>query len=146
MLNVFSDPRNPQSTAPSADARAPDHCLDATGCEALPEMRRHPRLAFQSRRLVAPVKTDLMPWPDDFIEVECLDISQSGISMFMKAAPNFKELVVCLGDDLSATLMLARVVRVREVRSGDRHGFTVGCQFLERVTISEERAIRRNAT
>ncbi len=116
---------------------------DATENKPGREMRAHARKAFPFRQLVAPVKSDLMPWPDDFIEVECSDISQSGISLFLKLPPCFKELIVCLGPDTSQTLMLAQVVRVQEVDSADRHGYIVGCRFVERVTISEDHGIRR---
>jgi hypothetical protein len=97
------------------------------------EMRASPRMVFPFKQLVAPLIGGQMPWPEDFIEVECRDISQSGISLFLKRPPGYKELVICLGPDDSQIQMLAQVVRVQELESDDRHGFAVGCQFLRRM-------------
>ena len=101
--------------------------------EPKPEVRAHPRKAFPFKQLVAPVRNNQMPWLGDFIEVDCMDISQSGISLFLKRPPSYKELIVCLGSGATQTRMLARIVRVQEIDCDGRKGFAVGCQFFKRV-------------
>jgi hypothetical protein len=108
------------------------------------DIRRHPRTNFQFTQFVAPVKNGSMPWLDDFIEVHCLDISPGGIALLMKLPPSTDELVIRLGQDESQTFMLAKVVRVQKNESGDQRGYRVGCQFVERVTLSEDSKIQRH--
>jgi hypothetical protein len=105
---------------------------NATVGEFKGDVRAHSRKTFFQKQLVAPVKDGRLPCSGEFIEVDCNDISQGGISLFMKRPPSFKECVVCLGPDNDLRL-LAQVVHVRKSDCEDRHGFKIGCQFLGRI-------------
>lgn len=98
----------------------------------VPKKREHARKAFPFRQMLAPIRDGEMPWPEDFIEVECRDISQSGISLFLKRPPSFQKFIICLGPKESEIRLYGSVVRVQEIDCEGRHGFVVGCHFFQR--------------
>jgi hypothetical protein len=96
-----------------------------------PKNREHARNAFPFKQMLAPIRSGEMPWPEDLVEVECRNISQSGISLFLKSPPRFRKFVICLGPENSPIQVYGKVVRVQEIDCDGRHGFVVGCRFTK---------------
>ena len=121
-----------------AEEHAAQPCLAAEpAAEAAPargeperkEMRASPRRFFQYRQMIAPVLGNDMPSRGDFFEVECCDISASGLSFYLDQVPKFEKLIIALGKPPAATHFAAEVVRyVEKVRQGQRQ-YLVGCRF-----------------
>jgi hypothetical protein len=99
------------------------------------EMRTSPRRFFQYRQMIAPMLGDEMPSREDFFEVDCCDISASGLSFYLDQVPKFEKLIIALGKPPAATHCAAEVVRyVEKVRQGQRQ-YLVGCRFLGRAEL-----------
>jgi hypothetical protein len=76
---------------------------------------------------------DLFPQVDEYFNVECNDISQGGISFFLKRPPGCEHFAVALGQRPRITVLIGRVAYAREVdHDGDRM-YLVGCQFINRL-------------
>lgn len=101
--------------------------------EDSPDRRSSPRQAFRYRQRIAPRRDSCMPMPRDFIEVDCEDISTSGIAFYFHETPDFENLVITLGTGENVTHFTARVARIVECRHKGRPAFLVGCRFIGRV-------------
>jgi len=96
------------------------------------EKRREKRFGFPCKQLVAFCSEDATPSDDEFVFVECRDISAIGIAFYTPTLPPERNnCVVCaLGSSSSLTYMRSRIVRVSRTRRDDEMVFLVGCQFI----------------
>lgn len=101
--------------------------------EAWADCRESPRREYRYTQRIAPIYGDSMPDWDEFIEVQCGDLSGGGISLWLPARPNFRELIVALGRPPSLVHFAAHVVYVRDSEWAGRRMYQVGCHFLRRV-------------
>jgi len=122
--------RADEQAAPAAAGREEAR---AAAQPSVPERRSSPRRPYHYRQLIAPVDGDQLPPLESFIEVECEDISAGGLSFFLPERPNFKQVVVALGQAPFMTHFKADVVRVVEVSDESDPRFLVGCRFAGRV-------------
>ncbi len=98
------------------------------------DMRSSPRRAYQYRQLIAPLHGDQLPPRNRFFEVICEDISAGGIAFRLDSLPDFKRVVVALGQSAQLAFFTADLVRVSETRAADgRRQFLVGCRFTGRI-------------
>lgn len=112
--------------APGADTPPP----------AIPPGRRRrasPRYEFRCRQLIAPLLGDEMPSINEFVNVECRDISAGGMAFYLDQAPEFESLVVGLGRVPNLTYLKARIVRVQEEQRGTAKTYRVACCFNGRL-------------
>ena len=58
---------------------------------------------------------DLLPQVDEYFNVECNDISQGGISFYLKRPPGCEHFAIALGQKPKITVLIGRVVYAREV-------------------------------
>jgi hypothetical protein len=100
--------------------------------EPLHEKRREKRFGFPCKQLVAFCSEDATPADDEFVFVECRDISAIGIAFYTPTLPpDRNNCVVCaLGSSSSLTYMRSRIVRVSRTRRHDEMVYLVGCQFI----------------
>lgn len=96
------------------------------------ERRRSPRRPYRYRQLIAPCG-EQMPAAEDFIEVDCADISAGGLSFYYPERPAFSQVIVALGQAPFLTHFKAKVVRVVDLSNEAENRFLVGCQFTGRV-------------
>ncbi len=89
-----------------------------------------PRRPFQCHQMIAPVIGDAMPSEADFFEVDCCDISASGLSFYLNHLPEFDRLIVALGKPPALTHFAAQVVRYVEKVNRGKLQYLVGCRFL----------------
>jgi hypothetical protein len=97
------------------------------------ELRSSPRKKFQYYQQIAPIHDNTPPSTDDFIKVECNDISQGGISFFLRRPPGCKHFAIMLGGKNATTMLTAQVVRLQEIEHNDQHMYLVGCKFVNRL-------------
>jgi len=104
----------------------------ASGLQGI-EQRSSPRQSYQYQQLIAPVYGGSIPSRKSFFEVTCEDISAGGIAFLLDQRPDFKDLVVALGQDSGVKYLSARVARVVEKQRDGKTTYMVGCQFSGRV-------------
>lgn len=97
------------------------------------EMRSSPRRTYQYRQLIAPLIGDRLPARNRFFEVICQDISAGGIAFYLDIPPDFKRVVVGLGQPPQLSFFIAQIVRVSEKEVSGRRQFLVGCRFTGRI-------------
>ncbi|MFZ5830410.1 MAG: PAS domain-containing protein [Planctomycetota bacterium] len=156
--NATARPRpaetSPASTTP-ADASAtmpPDTAVETPPAAAVPyleadhpfepkpaprgiELRRSPRRSFHYRQRIAAVYRGMLPRLKDFFEVDCEDISAGGIAFSMPQKPDFRDLVVALGQEPNLSHFSATVVRVVERETAGTASYLVACRFMGRIIL-----------
>jgi hypothetical protein len=114
-------------------AEAHERQIAATLGGSPEDFRVSPRHDYPYYQKIAPVFDGQAPAWDDFVDVQCGDLSGGGISIWLSDKPSFRELIVALGRPPSLTHFAARVVYVREAVRAGRTMYQVGCQFTHRV-------------
>jgi PAS domain S-box-containing protein len=134
----LAEPARPD--AASGQAQSP--AAEAAAAAELPlsaqsgvEQRRSFRRQYRYRQSIAPITQGAMPSRREFFEVDCRDISASGIAFVLDHSPNFESLVVALGRYPAVKHFTARVVRVAQMEQDGRTRYLVGCRFLGRVQV-----------
>jgi hypothetical protein len=107
--------------------------LDSASEKTFEQMRSSPRKTFKCNQRVAPLCSDLPPQKDEYFNVECNDISQGGISFYLKRPPGCERFAVVLGQKPNITTLIGRVASSKEVMHNDERMFLVGCQFVGRI-------------
>ncbi|HVA46894.1 MAG TPA: PilZ domain-containing protein [Pirellulales bacterium] len=98
-----------------------------------PERRRSPRQKFPVQQWMAPFVRK-MPKAEQFVPVECRDLSSSGLAFYWPQRANFAKVIIGLGRAPQLTYVAARIVR--QVACTNGGGVLVGCEFVDRVGIS----------
>lgn len=95
--------------------------------------RSSKRLPFQHWQRIAPIYGGVLPTLQQFFKVECCDLSNGGVSLYVASRPLFNSLVVALGAPPDERFFTARVVRVTPQARDGREVYQLGCQFMGRV-------------
>jgi hypothetical protein len=111
-------------------AGAGENTSDEKSFEA---MRSSPRKKFQCNQRIAPMHGDILPQTDEYINVECNDLSQGGISFYLRRAPGCDRFAIGLGQKPMLTVLVGRVAYSREVQHNGERMYLVGCQFIDRL-------------
>lgn len=99
------------------------------------ERRRKLRVPFPRMQEIAPIIDGKLPDQSRFLEVRCHDISAGGFSFFLPNKPDFKELVVALGEGKQRKFFTARVLHVRAAELDGRRMKLVGCEYAGRLEL-----------
>lgn len=91
--------------------------------------RRHSYPYWQN---IAPIVRGRLPDGEEFVQVECLDLSAGGFAFYFDHLPAFEELVLLLGHPPQVSKIVCRVVRVALVKRGGREEYLIGCRFIGR--------------
>jgi hypothetical protein len=97
------------------------------------KMRSSPSKEYHCCQPIAPLYGDIPPEADDYFKVECHDISQGGISFFLKRPAGCEKFAIVLGQKPMITTLIGRVVYSKEVEHKDERMYLVGCQFIGRL-------------
>jgi hypothetical protein len=95
--------------------------------------RRSARKPFSRWQWIAPLHSGVLPTLQQFYQVECCDLSNGGISLYVATPPQFSSLVIGLGDPPDMKYVTARIVRVLPMRRNGRDVYQLGCQFMGRI-------------
>lgn len=87
-----------------------------------------------------------MPSPEEFVPVQCIDVSASGISFLLDHRPTSDTLVITLGQKPQLTFMAAKVMNHRYMLANGEEGYRVGCLFLKRLDRNMYAWDQQNAT
>ncbi len=143
-------PAEPPEKEPSADADKPSPVAEnGAGPAMVPrprrskrrtrrfiipsERRRKARRAYPYLQRLAPVLDDELPNPDEFIDVECHDISPGGFSFLFPYPFPSDSLVVELGIPPKLTYLMAQVAHVTRTTRGKSTFYLIGCNYTHRV-------------
>jgi hypothetical protein len=99
------------------------------------ERRRDQRYPFCRVQLMAPCGDDCLPSSSDFRQVQCSDLSPRGFSYLAQEPPNFKYLIVALGD-VPFKFFIAEIRHILAQRKSieEPERYLIGCRFVRRVT------------
>jgi len=98
-----------------------------------PERRRSARRAYRVQQWIAPLKLGQSPAPEDFFEADFYDLSAVGCSFYFKGVPDFKLLVVALGQNPSLSFFAARIARTMPLDDSADMRQLIGCEFTSRL-------------
>lgn len=115
--------------------------LEASSAEkSTAERRRRNRKPYPAAQRISPIhgSEDGVRSPSPFFSVPCCDLNEGGFSFLLPYPPDFRELVVALGQAPEEIIMLAAVAHWRQVvprraEHGNRPMFQVGCRFVRRL-------------
>ncbi len=124
-----------QATPTGPSSGPPSSAKDISPPPGRPELRSSPRRPFAYRQRLAPMYDGIKPAKRLFFEVECKDISASGIAFYMNRLPDFDTVVIALGKPPNETYLTARVMRVARTEEQGRIRYLVGCRFLGRISL-----------
>jgi hypothetical protein len=105
----------------------------SSAAKAHEKMRSSPRKIYPFHQRVAPMHGGLRPSTDEYFNVECNDISQGGISFYLKRPPGCDRFAIVLGQKPKLTVLVGRVVYSKEVDRDGQPMYLVGCQFIDRL-------------
>jgi hypothetical protein len=155
---------SPADTATAQGDREPtteQQLVDMAATDSAPDERRiEQRLPFFCKQWLAPYNGLQSPDADEFVTVQCRDISSGGISFFADQRPAFEMCVIRLCGAGQPKYLTARIKRTAESSHPEHGPYVVGCKFLgtlhrsalpagveesiqrrEQMTITEELAI-----
>jgi hypothetical protein len=96
------------------------------------DRRRAKRFAYPVVQLMAQYDRNGLPARDQFRQVQCRDVSSSGISFLWPRIPDFEYVVIALDTNGPPIHVTARVASVRP--APERPGqLLIGCQFTGRL-------------
>ena len=93
------------------------------------------RSEFQYCQMIAPMFGGRLPSDEEFVEVECSDISTGGMAFYADSHPDFEKLIVRLGRPPSVRQFRARVLNVIQVQRDGKSVYRVGCRFIDRIIV-----------
>ncbi len=97
------------------------------------ELRSSPRKQYQYSQRIAPMHGGLLPAKDEYFNVECNDISQGGISFYLRRPPGCEYFAIVLGQKPMVTVLVAKVVYSKAVEHNGTRMILVGCKFIDRL-------------
>jgi len=97
------------------------------------DRRRKVRRAYPYLQRVAPVLEHKLPEPEQFVDVECHDISPGGFSFVFPYPFPSDSLVVELGVPPKFTYLMAQVAHVTRINRGKQTYYLIGCNYTHRV-------------
>ena len=123
------------AVAPAVDAGKSESGVgnSATFKKSGKNRRRSARQSFRKRQWIAPLYRGVLPTLQQFYEVECCDLSNGGVSLYVTSPPQFDSLVIGLGEPPDMKYVTARIVRVMPMQHNGREVYQLGCQFMGRV-------------
>jgi hypothetical protein len=133
MSNSIDTVQSVEDTSPAVENRNDSADSEQNSSqENYVKMRTSPRKQFQYSQRIAPMLGKILPQVDDYLEVECNDISSGGISFFLKRKPGCTHFVIALGQKPTVTLLIAQVMNIKEVKHNHQQMYLVGCKFIDR--------------
>ena len=103
--------------------------------DARHERRQDQRYPFCRVQLMAPCEDGRLPASSDFRQVQCRDLSPRGFSYLAQEPPDFKFLIVALGD-VPFRFFIAEIRHILAQRKSleEPERYLIGCRFVRRVT------------
>lgn len=97
------------------------------------ELRLYARKPFLRSAMIAPYVATRFPTPEEFLPIQCFDISLSGISFFLPEPPTHKRYVIALGQGNDVIYTSAEVVRRQVTKLHTLAMYFIGCRLTGRL-------------
>jgi hypothetical protein len=91
---------------------------------------RRPHRVFQ---WIAPCIDGRLPDQSMFYQVQCIDISRTGISFYTYEDLPSDEVIIAIGTTVDAVYVRSRVANCARLEDSDGVRYRVGCEFVERM-------------
>ena len=91
---------------------------------------RRPHRVFQ---WIAPCIEGRLPEQSMFYQVQCIDISRTGISFYTYEPLQSDEVIIAIGTTVDAVYVRSRVANSVRLEDSDGVRYRVGCEFVERM-------------
>jgi hypothetical protein len=119
--------------AADVDNKSPSGAGDSPSKPVGKNRRRSVRKPFNKLQWIAPLYRGVLPTLQQFYQVECCDLSNGGVSLYVTSSPQFDSVVIGLGEPPDMKYFSARVVRVQPMQHNGREVYQLGCQFMGRI-------------
>lgn len=96
------------------------------------ERRSRDRRSYRCVQMIAPYDGNRLPVAEEFVHIQCHDISQGGFAFLSTEPPAFDHLVLALGR-VPFTFVIAHVLHFVPVEEAGETYYLVGCRFLQRI-------------
>ncbi|HET6881677.1 MAG TPA: GGDEF domain-containing protein [Pirellulales bacterium] len=107
---------------------------DGTNALAIAPDSGAARQPFTEKQYIAPYNGHgRLPADEEFLAVQCHDLSAGGFSFICDEPPDFQKFVVRLGKGAEAYYVVARIANVVDIGAAGRPRYRIGCSFLERI-------------
>jgi hypothetical protein len=97
------------------------------------DRRTSPRRPHRVYQWIAPCIGGRLPDQSMFYQVQCIDISRTGIGFFSDEPLSSEEVIIAIGTTADAVYVRARVMNSVRVEDMDGVRYRVGCEFIERI-------------
>jgi hypothetical protein len=111
------------ATAPAAPA-------DTTSPQDRRSSPRRPHRVFQ---WIAPCIDGKLPDQSMFYQVQCIDISRTGVAFYTYEPLPSDEVIIAIGTTADAVYVRSRVANSVRVADADGIRYRIGCEFVERL-------------
>jgi hypothetical protein len=95
------------------------------------ERRGSPRRQHRVFQWIAPCTGEGVPDESMFYQVQCIDISRTGIAFYTYAPLPSAEVIVAIGTTADAVYVRARVANCLPAVDSDGLRYRIGCEFIE---------------
>jgi hypothetical protein len=101
---------------------------------ARPDDRRvSPRRPHRVFQWIAPCIEGRLPDQSMFYQVQCIDISRTGIAFYTYEPLPSDEVIIAIGTTVDAVYVRSRVANCVRLEDSEGVRYRVGCEFLERM-------------
>jgi hypothetical protein len=97
------------------------------------DRRTSPRRPHRLYQWIAPCIDGRLPNQSMFYQVQCIDISRTGIGFFSQEPLSSEEVIIAIGTTADAVYVRARVMNSVRVEDMEGVRYRVGCEFIERI-------------
>jgi hypothetical protein len=102
--------------------------------EASPQDRRaSPRRPHRVFQWIAPCLDGKLPDQSMFYQVQCIDISRTGVAFYTYEPLPSDEVIIAIGTTADAVYVRSRVANCVPVADAEGMRYRVGCEFIERL-------------
>ncbi len=130
------------------------HRLSEGSEELMDERRREPRQPYDALQKVAAYDGSWFPNHDEFVDVQCHDLTRVGFSFLLFRRPSFKSIVACFEGSDETLYFEAEVMQVSRavvysdgevevfgdrippapaIQPGTKPALLIGCRFVRRL-------------
>ncbi len=97
------------------------------------ERRASPRRPHRVFQWIAPCIDGRLPDQSMFYQVNCIDISRTGMAFYVYEELPSEEVIIAIGTTADAVYVRSRVTNCARVEDSEGLRYRIGCEFVERI-------------
>jgi hypothetical protein len=102
------------------------------------DRRSSPRRPHRVFQWIAPCIDGKLPDQSMFYQVQCIDISRTGVAFYTYEPLPSDEVIIAIGTTADAVYVRSRVANSVPVADADGVRYRIGCEFVERFSQKPE--------